>query len=396
MNEKYFCVSPFVRVTLNPNGDVSTCCYYPKFKNKYNSLSDIFYGEEMEDLRQKMMNGEHLSGCQICYDHDTAGKKSIRQAMNSIHKDQNEILHPRLQELEFASSVKCNFKCITCNSNFSSAWKDEIEFSKDLRNKFNLSNHVNQKTSSNYFPTQKDIKDLIGIIITGGEPTLEKKYDKKFFDMLENTVDMNTFVLSLVTNNSKFINSHWESFTKKLRRARVNISLDGVEEVGEFVRYGMKWSIFKKNLNKWKNVFENKERVNIDDDGVYRSGLSFNFVTTSFNLLNLPDTIKFLQNENMIDVLVLHNCFIPEYLNPQFLPNSTKELILNELSKYNVELMGCGSAKSTDFVENILNGEKFNSKHCIKMLKYSEYLKNIFGRIPIQIERILNDIRNNL
>ena len=396
MNDKYFCASPFVRVTLNPNGDVSTCCYYPKFKKSYETLSDIFYGDEMIELRQRMLNGEKLKGCQICYDHDSAGKKSIRQAMNSIHQEIDEINNPRLQELEFASSTKCNFKCITCNSNFSSAWEEEISSSLNLRKQYGFSEHINHQTSSNYFPNENDIKNLIGIIITGGEPTLEKKFDKAFFEMLEKNVDMNNFVLSLVTNNSKFINSHWKNFVKKLRRARVNISLDGVKDVGEFVRFGMKWKIFCNNLEKWKNVFKDKESVNIDDEGVYKSGLSFNFVTTCFNLLNLPDTIKFLQSHNLLDVLVLHNCFIPEYLNPQYLPDSTKNLILENLKNYNVDLMGCGSAKSTDFVENILYGDNFNSEHCKKMINYANYLEKIFGKIPDQSLRVLNDIKTHV
>jgi len=387
-----FCVSPFVRVTLNPNGDVSTCCYYPKFKQKYSTLNDIFYGEEMEELRAKMKKGEYLEGCKICYEHDEAGKKSIRQAMNSIHTNLNEILFPKLQELEFASNTKCNFKCITCNSNFSSAWEAEIKMNETLRTQYGLYNFTPQNNASDFFPTEEDVENLIGIIITGGEPTLESRYNKSFFDMLERKVNMDSFVLSLVTNNSKFINKDWQNFIRKLKRARVNISLDGIGDVGEFCRYGMRWNVFCRNLERWKKLFDGKKRVNIDSSGVYQSGLSFNFTITSLNILNLPDTIEFLDSHDLLDVLVLHNCFIPEELNPQYLPDTTKDKILCRLKNYDVPLMGTGSVSSYEFVDNLLKEKSHNKQYCDKLVSYSKYLKTSFGDIPKQCQEILNDL----
>ena len=81
MNSKTFCMSPFVRMTQWWNGNLNTCTHYHEMsgdgsyhekqifipKDKYNSLSDAFNGEEMQDLRFRMINGEYLDGCRYCY-----------------------------------------------------------------------------------------------------------------------------------------------------------------------------------------------------------------------------------------------------------------------------------------------------------------------------------------
>jgi len=38
MNTKYFCASPFTRMTRSPNGDLRTCVYHPPLKNNYKTI----------------------------------------------------------------------------------------------------------------------------------------------------------------------------------------------------------------------------------------------------------------------------------------------------------------------------------------------------------------------
>ena len=71
---------------------------------------------------------------------------------------------------------------------------------------------------------------------------------------------------------------------QKLKRLRVIVSLDGIDEVGEFSRYHMKMNVMTRNLKKWKKL------------SGQRIILSFNFVSHSLNVLNIDKTEKYISN----------------------------------------------------------------------------------------------------
>jgi hypothetical protein len=58
------------------------------------------------------------------------------------------------------------------------------------------------------------------------------------------------------------------------------------------------------------------------------------------------------------------NCFVPEYLSPEYLPDEIKE----------------GLPKDS-FIQSIINNNKYNRERCIQFLKYTEYLQT-FSRAP--------------
>ena len=73
--------------------------------------------------------------------------------------------------------------------------------------------------------------------ILGGEPFLENKYLDIFKKINKKNID-----LFFVTNNSIFPKDEWIEELSKFKSVRFIISLDGVHEVAEFVRYGKKFS----------------------------------------------------------------------------------------------------------------------------------------------------------
>ena len=76
----------------------------------------------------------------------------------------------------------------------------------------------------------------------------------------------------------------------------------------------------------------------------------------------MNDTEKYL---NSLDIKMRKtNCFTPEFLSPEYLPDEIKK----------------GLPKDT-FVQNILNNNEFNIDHCREFIIYTKYLET-FQKAP--------------
>ena len=257
MNDQYFCMAPFTHLSIDAQSRIRPCCmFYPTiYREQYTKLNDIFVGYENKSLRDRMLNGEKIEGCNKCYIDESIGKKSYRQTFNERYLNEENVQNTKIRELELALGNKCNLKCVTCNSYYSSAWDNEDVLLKNIlpRKKVIDKNieHIDEKF------LDFDTSQLKQIKILGGEPFLYDEYIS-FFEKLNHE----NIVLFLVTNNTMFPNDKWINNIKKFKHVKLNLSLDGVDEVGEFVRYGMKMKRYLKNLNKWKSLkLENIEII---------------------------------------------------------------------------------------------------------------------------------------
>ena len=138
-----YCSAPFKQLNIDQNGLITPCCYWKRSKN-----STINW----DLLRQKMLDNEPIENCQVCYDREKLNFVSLRQELNEFYNEDKKI---ELKGLEVMLSNICNFKCVTCNSTYSSRWNNkEIVTSYDFVKKIKT-DHVEK------------------IVFAGGEPFLD-------------------------------------------------------------------------------------------------------------------------------------------------------------------------------------------------------------------------------
>ena len=236
-----FCMAPFSRMTGGPEGTYRTCCYHPPIKKRYTNVMDAFMGEEMNLLRDRMLNKEYIDECKSCYYYDSIGELSQRQVINQEHSYREDFF---LEGLEISFDNKCNFACVTCKPESSTVW-EEREGKVD-------------KIKPNYDGV--DFSKLKHLSFTGGEPTIQKEFSPKFFEMLDQQVNYDTMFFSMNTNCTKFVHKPWLNFIKKLKRVMIMASIDGIGPVGEWVRLGMKMDVWERIALRWKDLLkDNKE-----------------------------------------------------------------------------------------------------------------------------------------
>ena len=217
---------------------------------------------------------------------------------------------------------KCNYKCVDCNTKYSTSWYDDDILLNRTYNTFKGREVINKIYDSDF-----EIMDLNEIKILGGEPFLEKRYIDLFKKI--NAENINLF---FVTNNSIFPNEEWLTQLKRFKSINFNISIDGVYDVAEFVRYGTKFSKYEKNYKRWLDL-------NLSNMSVIP-----HFVFHSLNVLNFDQTIEWLAKiydhkiEKILNYISYDFLSMPEMLNCSFLTDNCKHNILSNVSYFKNEL----------------------------------------------------------
>jgi len=344
-------MAPFSRMTGGPEGTYRTCCYHPPIQKRYTNVLEAFEGEEMQDLRQRMLRGDHIKECEPCYYYDSIGELSQRQVMNQEHEYTENYF---LEGLEISFDNKCNFACVTCKPESSTVW-EEREGKVD-------------KIKPNYDGV--DFSKLKHLSFTGGEPTIQREFSPEFFAMLDSQVNYDTMFFSMNTNCSKWVHRPWVEFVKKLKRVMIMASIDGIGPVGEWVRLGLRMDIWERNATKWRDLLKDNEVYTYGD---LTSGVWSNFVLTNYNLFNIDETEKYLTSLGIR--MRKTNCFSPECLSPEYLPDEIKKEL-----------------PDNEFIQSIINSNNYNEEYCREFLFYTKYLES-FAPAPEEAMFVYRKLR---
>ena len=208
------------------------------------------------------------------------------------------------------------------------------------------------------------IMDLNEIKILGGEPFLDKRYIDIF-----KKIDAENINLFFVTNNSIFPNKEWIEQLKRFKHINFNISIDGIHEVAEFVRYGTKFTKFEKNYKKWLNLnFHNMDIIP-------------HFVFHSLNILNFDQTVDWLMDIYDLELEAMLKYISYDFLSqPEILTDECKNMIVNN------------SVYFKDELENFLETNSFNLTHINELKKFVSFL-NLRNEIPDQSFQVISCLK---
>ena len=287
-----FCAAPFVHIVQNPNGEYRTCCMYEKpFKGKYKNIQEAFDSEENSKIRNRMLSGEKLPECHKCDIDEKHRGKAVPSYRHFFDRYARYKETPVFKTLEISVSNRCNFKCVTCNERFSNQFGPTID---------------------NEIPDEEYFKEIEELKILGGEPFL----DKRNIELLKKVPK--NIKLMIVTNCSIFPNEDILNLLSEFKNLNLNISIDGINDIAEFVRHGTKWSRFERNYLKWKVYCEGRKN---------KFDLIPHIVIHSYNAPFIQQTIDWLD----LPLIDMSFDFLnqPEWLNISYLPVDIKQYIID-------------------------------------------------------------------
>lgn len=320
------------------------------------SIDDVWNSESIISVRRLMLNNQEVSACSHCYNIESNGGRSLRQEYNKQYlKKNNSVIEYAKQHngyikqfpsfLELRTGNSCNSACRMCNTNDSSlVYKENTEILKMIEDSSfdtNIKNHVeyavgdpnviifgklNERINTVSTDINKHIDEVIEnicsintITLSGGEPFLLEKTTELLEVMSLKNPDIK---LNINTNGSIAGDKIIKSLTK-LNNVHLCVSIDGYDKVNEYIRYPLKWSKIKKNIEKFSNLKNN---------GFH---LSFNTTVQMLNIFDISDLIKFIINDYPDHHLNLSVLSRPYHLNIQNLPDNIKDTVI----KKNLELI---------------------------------------------------------
>lgn len=301
----YYCSAPFnsVRVdtTDTDQSRYRPCCMYHG-KQNYNNVLEYINSNELFELKQHFLTQSRLpNGCQSCNHQEQQKQISWRQHFNSKFREQKKIT-----QLELFPGNVCNLKCFMCSENYSTALGAE-------RTKLNFINGYQEIDNVDAcINSIRDLPDLTDISFIGGEFFLTKKN----LEILDLVIEKQLAV-RVVTNGTILLPEH-VSRLKQIPRLELQISIDGIRDSYEFMRYPAKWNVVEKNIHHIKNDLKHAQ-------------LNFNFVVQLLNIQHMIPTVDYA-NRLMIPIR-LTNLVDPLWLSWKSLIESEKTLLIELLEK---------------------------------------------------------------
>ncbi len=278
--------------------EARTCCrVFPRniTMNELSETKDEIFLNSLHERtnRLNLIKGEKVSDCHACWDLESKGMWSPRTDSQAIlnfwnsqpdsksyidqFKLQNgEVDWDRLAKevtidsplvnsyaprmIEISLGNLCDMKCIYCSHHYSSAWaKERLQFNEIPLWEYEESEKsYTDKYNEHFWKWFEEVAvhSMEYLTILGGEPLINPQF-YEFLDRIENILrakGKSGITLSIVTNLnmsefylSKFINS-LQRLENTFAKIDINVSMESVYEKAEYIRFGLNWKRWEKNL----------------------------------------------------------------------------------------------------------------------------------------------------
>ena len=288
-------------VRLNQDGTIGKCGHMIKTKG-FKTVEDLHKSQWLKKIELDMIFNDWPDECIRCKQTEEVTGESIRTKSITRHK----ILHPLKEDYLVVGGVLdnvCNSACQTCNAGLSTKI-GSLE-----------KNYIKTNNYNKFFKLPQN--RILEVDVNGGEPTASKNYKK----LLAN-LPRKTKIVRMNTNGSRMI-PELENILKKGIMVIVTLSLDGVDNIHDYVRWPIKWKKFIKTVNEYKKLQEQYKLLKLD----------FWTTVSCLNIKNLPDIIEYAKNKNIPHAWAFLNT--PNALNVKYknaLTNNAKHILPNKIA----------------------------------------------------------------
>ena len=308
---KVFCTAPWTHTYISPQSERRLCCASREdhsFQKQYiDKSNDASYGEVtesktavedynpvslkehwnspyMRDIRVKLMSGEQIPQCDVCnndilsisaYRKWFTGylfENKIQQCFDSTDDTGYTTMEPI--SFDYRYSNLCNFKCRMCGEQLSSSWETEKKQHKLWTPENQPFMIPEVKIKMNNFQrevVEPEFKEAISkgiveeIYWVGGEPLMYDIHWWALEEMVKNGSSKNCYLryntnLSRTTYQGKLL---WD-YLPHFKDWMICASQDGVGEIAEFIRTGLKWEEWLENFKAGQHIPDGRKKMLLD------------------------------------------------------------------------------------------------------------------------------------
>ena len=200
------CSEPYKQIHFDSRGNLGPCCQYVGERPDVNSFEEYLDSDWLADLKQKLDNGERVSGCDFCWRQEDSGAQSMRQKRNAYYENKPD---RGLEHIMITFGNQCNTACRICNASRSSLIEKQYKESVDTVDDPDLLQLITRKHNWDKTKTwYRNINDSIveradqirKLEISGGEPFINVHFDRLIDSLLASGKQLPQ--LNITTNGS--------------------------------------------------------------------------------------------------------------------------------------------------------------------------------------------------
>lgn len=322
----YYCSQKFWWITVEPERrSIASCCQATSSKIDLTWLkknpNQLFNSPKLQEERQAMLDNKPVRSCETsCFVPELNGLPSRRTMSGSDAKTYTSLVSEPTH-LHIVLSSDCNLTCSYCTRQYSTSWIRDLvtngEYFPD--NRFNITPNdkillklgqkaISESNSYNLILDQvKNYKKLERVILSGGEPFL--------YNGLNDLVNQFDCEVEIYTGMGVNKDRFQKILSKLPSNVFLSISAENTGSLYEFNRFGNSYDQFLSNL---QAIEHNKIK--------YR----FSSVISNLTIHGYADFLKQFSTPN--DCFTI--CADPDFLAPNLIDDSTKNIIKNTVYKY--------------------------------------------------------------
>jgi radical SAM protein with 4Fe4S-binding SPASM domain len=379
-NNKRICSLAWTHLHVTTTGRVAPCGQYVNSKSpdiklaniQDSSLDECINSSGMKYIRSMMLQNKPNEMCSLCEYKMQQGIESTKDRFNALYLEKTKFAieatradghididdyKPVFFDVRFGNL--CNLRCRMCNWEASSAWFDETkEIGKQNLVTFDT---IRLDDSSPKFVANgayDKIEHLLQyaekMYFAGGEPLLMEEHYRALQYLIDSGKSKDV-ELHYSTNytiskyKGKLVADYWKEFKQVI----VAGSVDGIEEVSDYIRTGSSWEKMKQVVSEMKP--QGDEYNNIT--------LSPCFSVSIMNIFHSPRFFKWcFENgwfEKNLSVIAINYVDYPPDLSIKYLPYAAKKTVEEEyvdLSRWLIENGHPLSAKVVNEIITYMNG----------------------------------------
>lgn len=292
----------------------------------------LFNSKPMKDLRHNMMNDIPSKACNYCYTLEKYGSHSHRKHSNGKYLSNDNILK-LVENTEPDGTVNdinilywdvrfsnvCNYKCRMCGSRYSTKWYEDADlqgYQVTLKDPTVSISNVKQFCDDNV----EYLKSIKYIYFAGGEPLVQPEHYEFLDWCITNNINAELYYQS---NGSILKYSKYDIFDlwSKFERVTYSVSLDGLGQMGEYIRSGYDDKKVNNNLTKICEHFGSNKEITVNS-----TFMAYNaFFATEF--FDQMESKPWVMMSNVYTQLLIG----PEHLQPKVLPVELKKQAIEKI-----------------------------------------------------------------
>jgi radical SAM protein with 4Fe4S-binding SPASM domain len=254
-----YCTLPFNSISIGTTGNIRPCCNthapFSNFKIENTDYENIINTKDIIKLRNSFLKGEKPSACERCWKMEDVGNKSFRQIANNDKFYGLDTNPPKSKRISI-TDIKyinlelgniCNLGCRMCGPTSSSLVAKHLtqlgEYTRDIEIGFD------RESKDKIIKLFQDAVNLSRVYMIGGEPLYNEFHDE-ILEVLLNHPNKENICIHYNTNlqGTKF-DKYVEAW-KQFKLIDMQVSVDGSDEIYEYIRWPGKWNKLVKNLEK--------------------------------------------------------------------------------------------------------------------------------------------------